>query len=116
MDANANGAQHGFLLGKGVFTSFDFPGAAGTRAQGINILGHIVGGWSDDPECPGCFAHAFLLTPHGFKNLEVPGALETVAYGINDLGQIVGSYFGEDEVLHGYVRDRDRNLEDDGND
>ena len=116
VDANPNGAQHGFLLARGVFTSFDFPGAAGTRAQGINILGHIVGGWSDDPECPGCFVHAFLLTPHGFEDLEVPAAFETVAYGINDLGQIVGSYFGEDEVLHGYVRDRDRSLEDDVND
>ena len=112
----ANGLAHGFLQAWGVFTSFDFPGAAGTRAQGINILGHIVGGWSDDPDCPVCSTHAFLLTPHGFQNLEVPGALETVAFGINDLGQIVGSYFGEDEVLHGYVRDRDRNLEDDGND
>ena len=112
----ANGVSHGFLLVRGVFTSFDFPGAAGTRAQGINILGHIIGGWSDDPECSVCSTHAFLVTPHGFRNLEAPGALETLAYGINDLGQIVGSYLDEDEVLHGYVRDRDRDLVDDGND
>jgi uncharacterized membrane protein len=78
------------------------------------MVGQIVGIWSGDPDCPGCFTGAFRLTPHGFQNLEAAGASETVAYGINDLGQIVGSYFGEDEVLHGYVRDRDRSLDDDG--
>ncbi len=102
---DTSGVFHGFLLKKGVFTSIDPPGAAGARAFGINILGHIVGGWTDDPECPDCFVKAFLLTPRGFETLEFPDALETVANGINTRGQIVGEYFGEDEVYHGFQRD-----------
>ncbi|MGH8865932.1 MAG: hypothetical protein ACREVZ_15015, partial [Burkholderiales bacterium] len=102
---DTSGALHGFLLKKGVFTSIDPPGATGAEATGINILGHIVGGWTDDPECSHCFTHAFLLTPRGFKELAFPTALETVANGINAAGQIVGSYFGEDETFHGFLRD-----------
>jgi hypothetical protein len=71
---------------------------------GINVLGHIVGGWTDDPECPNCFTKAFLLTPDGFENLEFPDAYETLAHGINTTGQIVGDYFGQDEIFHGFVR------------
>jgi uncharacterized membrane protein len=96
---------HGFLLNNGVFTSVDPPGATGARALGINILGRIVGGWSEDPDCPDCFTRAFLLTPRGFADLEVPGAFETVANGINAVGQIVGTYLGEDENVHGFLRD-----------
>jgi hypothetical protein len=32
--------QHGFLLGNGVFTPIDFPGAALTQALGINAAGY----------------------------------------------------------------------------
>ncbi len=42
----AQGA-HGFLLSRGNFTSFDFPGARGTNAFGINSRGDIVGGYLD---------------------------------------------------------------------
>ena len=98
---------HGFLLRNGAFTSIDVPGAVGTRAFGINLVGQIVGGWTDDPDCPDCFVKGFLLTHRGFETLEVPDALETVAWGINTLGQIVGDYFGEDEVFHGFLRSGD---------
>ena len=76
---DTSGGVHGFLLKKGAFSSIDFPGAVGTRAFGINTRGHIVGGWSGDPECGDCFVNAFLLTPRGFTNLAFPNALETVA-------------------------------------
>src|SRR6185295_11167834 len=103
---DTSGVSHGFLLKKGVFTSIDPRGAAGARAAGINIFGHIVGLWTDDPSCSDCFTKAFLRTPRGLEELKFPGALETVAYGINAVGQIVGGYLGKDDVFHGYLRDR----------
>ena len=104
-----DGKPHGFLLKKGVFTSIDAPGAEGTRAFGINLRGHIVGGWTDDPECSDCFTQAFLLTPHGFEFLEFIDAdgtvaAETVARGINVKGQIVGHiYDAEADVFRGFL-------------
>lgn len=104
-----DGVPHGFHLRKGVFTPIDAPGAAGTRAFGINLRGHIVGGWTDDAGCPDCFTQAFLLTRLGFEFLEftdVAGtvAAETVAFGVNVKGQIVGHYFDEeDETFHGFL-------------
>jgi len=36
-------ACHGFLLSKGVLTTFDYPGASDTYAASINEFGTIVG-------------------------------------------------------------------------
>jgi uncharacterized membrane protein len=41
-------ALHGFVFSKGVFTTLDVPGAAGTVAFGINDAGDIVGGYTDE--------------------------------------------------------------------
>jgi uncharacterized membrane protein len=40
---DGNGAQHGYLLEQGRFTTVDVPGAAATDAFGINDRGQIVG-------------------------------------------------------------------------
>jgi uncharacterized membrane protein len=101
-----NGVPHGFVLKKGGYISIDVPDATGTNAFGVNAQGDIVGGWTDDPECPDCFTRAFLLTRGGFQELAFPGALETVANGINASGQVVGIYFAEDETFHGFLLDR----------
>ena len=104
--ADASGVTHGFLFKNAVFTSIDVRGATSTRAAGINIFGHIVGLWADDPACIDCFTKAFLLTPRGLEKFRFPGALETTAYGINAQGQIVGQYSGKDGVSHGFLRHR----------
>jgi probable HAF family extracellular repeat protein len=50
--------QHGFILSKGVFTTFDAPGAEGlTAAADINDEGIIVGEFG-----PG-FNQGFIATP-----------------------------------------------------
>ena len=93
-----------FVLKKGGYQSIDVPGAAHTRAFGVNVQGDIVGGWTPDG-CDDCFTRAFLLTRRGFEELEFPGALETVANGINALGQVVGRYVADDGSVHGFLRD-----------
>jgi uncharacterized membrane protein len=40
-------AGHGFLLNKGTFTSFDFPGALATAPLDINEAGQVVGFYKD---------------------------------------------------------------------
>jgi uncharacterized membrane protein len=101
-----DGIPHGFSLKDGVYRSIDAPGATGTRAFGVNPLGHTVGSVSFDEECSDCFSKGFLLTEKGFKFLEVPGAEETHARGINFSGQIVGFYYDAlTETNHGFLLD-----------
>ena len=70
------------------FTSFDFPGAMLTNAQGINPEGDIVGFYLDTAGSQ----HGFLLRNGEFRELNFPDAEGTAARGINPGGQIVGSY------------------------
>jgi uncharacterized membrane protein len=56
---NMLGNLHGLLLSEGVYTTFDFPGAHGTAAFGINDHGVIVGSYQDSF---GRF-HGYLRTP-----------------------------------------------------
>jgi uncharacterized membrane protein len=51
--------EHAYLLRNGVFTSFDFPGATGTGAGGINPDGTIVGVYFDTAG----HLHGFIRTP-----------------------------------------------------
>src|SRR5215470_867544 len=75
------------------FSSFDYPGAFLTVANGINNNGDIVGGYQLSPDfLPNS---AYLLGRGGAFttiNLPVLDAFRTVANGINDSGTIVGYY------------------------
>jgi len=57
---DANGLLHGFLMGRGAFSTIDFPGAGQTSAWGINSAGQIVGNYSI---VPGGVPHGFLAQP-----------------------------------------------------
>ncbi len=57
---NAAGHLHGFVLSRGEFTSFDFPGAViATTATGINPRGDILGAYRD----PSGKVHSYLRRP-----------------------------------------------------
>jgi probable HAF family extracellular repeat protein len=61
----------------------------GTRAQGINDQGQIVGFYVDSSGA----THGFLYSGGAYTTLDDPlGTGGTFAQGINDQGQIVGSY------------------------
>ncbi len=57
---DAGGAEHGFLVVKGNFTSFDFPGAMDTAPFGINAADQIVGRYDNADGS----SHGFLAEPN----------------------------------------------------
>jgi len=92
---NGNGAQHGFTLVSGTYTSLDYPGAALTWTGGLNNAGEIVGTYVDTS---GVY-HGYLLSGGTYTSIDPPGSLQTFANGINDSGVIVGWYCSTSECV-----------------
>jgi len=95
-DARGDKNVHGFLLRGGTFLSFDFPGAAGTVAEGIDANDDIVGFYTDNVgNNTGTGAnnrHGFLLRSGAFTAIDFPGAGSTEAWRINSNGEVLGRY------------------------
>lgn len=87
----------------GDFVTVDVPGAAVTRAMGINADGAVVGDFTDSAGKQ----HGFLLRGGTFTTLDYPGAAKTQAKGINSQGDIVGARFddnsGAPSAEHGFL-------------
>jgi probable HAF family extracellular repeat protein len=91
--------RHGFLRSsKGVFTTFNVPGAVLTIGEGINNAGTIVGVYvlADGSE------HGFVRTNGVFMTVDVPNSSNTAINSINANGQIVGSY-DDSNGTHGFL-------------
>jgi hypothetical protein len=73
---------------KGVFTSFDPPGAVSSTASTVNPSGAVVGAYADAKGV----THGYLLYHHRFVTIDFPGSLFTFAGGNNPEGDIVGAY------------------------
>jgi probable HAF family extracellular repeat protein len=97
--------DHGVMMFGGNLTVFDFPGAYGTSASGVNDASQIVGTYVDlVNEWPGYRYHGYIKEGATFTSIDYPGALFTFASGINGLGQIVGSFQDRYGYLHGFVK------------
>jgi uncharacterized membrane protein len=95
---DANGG-HGFLLHKGVFTSFDQPfGGNLTNPYAINKQGMIVGMYQVQG-----VNHGFVLNNGVFAQLDFPGAIDTDLYSINDNLDIVGDYTTDGATWHSFL-------------
>jgi|SRR6267154_1271105 len=70
------------------FTAFNFPGASGTRATGLNDRGDIVGDYRDSSGVP----HGYLLSHGTFTSFDPPGSVLTRGLAINNLG-VIGGHF-----------------------
>src|SRR3989338_2989153 len=79
------------------FTYLDVPGAAGTRAVGINDTGSVAGYYWD-----GTGVHGFTYNGSSYSSLNVPGATGTAAFGINDTGSVAG-YYWDGTGVHGFT-------------
>jgi uncharacterized membrane protein len=84
-------ACHGFLLSKGVLTTFDYPGASDTYAADINQSGTIIGDW-DLYDAQGNFLYeqGFTYKNGNFTELTYPGSGDTSPVGNNDFNIVVG--------------------------
>jgi hypothetical protein len=90
---------HGFVHNVGSFSAIDFPGATGTDAFGINVLGQIVGLYFDST---GSF-RGFLDNGGSFSTIDFPGSRFTQADSINNSGYIVGVYTDMLGSQHGFL-------------
>ena len=87
------------FLSKGVFTTFDAPGAFLTYVFGTNSEGDLVGTHFDvDP----AHSAAFVLSKGQFTTL-LYGTRQNEAHGINARGDVVGWFFGFFQGTHGFL-------------
>jgi hypothetical protein len=115
---DATNANHGFLRDKkGVITTYDVPDAGtgpgqGTFGGGLTPNGTIMGNYFDSDN----LSHGFVLDKKGvFTTFDaphagnVPGSFPpqgTYPFGLNTNGAITGWYVDEENVNHGFVRDK----------
>jgi hypothetical protein len=81
-----SGVTHGFVLKKGVFTSFDPPGSTSTTPNWISPQGVIVGGYIDASGAN----HGFILEGGKYTTVDFPGAAGTILTSLNPSGQMSG--------------------------
>lgn len=85
---DSSGDTHGFMLEKGIFTTFDPPGSVYTAPIWISPQGTIVGGYYDSD----FVQHGFILAGGAYSVVDYPGAVSTQLDGISPSGEIVGTY------------------------
>ena len=102
---DAVGAQHGFLLSRGQFTTIDVPGALATIARGISPTGDIVGQYTaplssaplgSPAYCPAAGSTAcikgFLYSQGEFSTVLFPGHPGAIPGRITPDGSMYGCY------------------------
>jgi probable HAF family extracellular repeat protein len=94
------GAEAGFSLNQGTYTTLMVPNALTTQAFGINASGQIVGSYNSTSLAT---TNGFLLSSGTYTTLTAPGSQSTTAAGINASGQIVGSYTDASGNNHGFL-------------
>jgi hypothetical protein len=108
-----NVVSHAYIEQKGLFTSFDAPGAGsgqgldqGTTACAISDNGTIVGQFAD----ANSVIHGFIRSPLGFfTQVDAPGAgtgpgQGTYVTNVNLAGATAGFYFDANFVSHSFER------------
>jgi probable HAF family extracellular repeat protein len=102
---------HGYVLDRGVYTQFDYPGATFTQAWDVSPSGTVVGYFEP------VTSHGFVLDDDGFTQVDVPGATWTRIFGINPQEDMVGVYADAANRMHGFVlRETDTDEDDDDED
>jgi hypothetical protein len=92
--------NHSFTVSKkGVFTSFDPPGAVSSTASTVNPSGAVVGAYTDS----GGVTHGYLRYHGKFTTIDFPGAIFTFAGGNNPEGAVIGLYTDSAKVSHAFL-------------
>jgi hypothetical protein len=92
--------NHSFVVSKkGVFTTFDPPGAVSSTASTVNPSGAVVGAYTDS----GGVTHGYLRYHGTFTTIDFPGAIFTFGGGNNPEGDIIGAYTDTANVTHSFL-------------
>jgi hypothetical protein len=92
--------NHSFVVSKkGIFKSFDPPGAVSSTASTVNPSGAVVGAYVDS----GGVTHGYLLYHGTFTTIDFPGGIFTFAGGNNPEGDVVGAYTDTSNVTHSFL-------------
>jgi len=110
-DDLSSGSSVGFVLNRGTYTLFSYPGSASTVARGISNTGLVTGFATS-----GSTQIGFIYDPasNTFTGITFPDGNVVYAQGINGRGQVVGSvrllsnaaYQGSPPGHYGYLRER----------
>ena len=96
----ATTTNHSFTVSKkGVFSSFDPPGAISSQASTVNPSGTVVGFYVDGSGV----GHGYQLYHGTFTTIDYPGAVFTFAGANNPEGDIVGLYFDTAGLGHSFL-------------
>ncbi len=103
-DGYTDGVQHGFRRdARGLFTTIDVPGTAGTHLNKRNDRGQFVGRYYQTFQPGGGAPFRGLLLDGGrLVRIDGPGGRQAQALGINNRGQVVGEYQTPDGRYHGF--------------
>jgi uncharacterized membrane protein len=108
--ADANEAQHGFVMRGRRVTMIDHPRAAqapnvtGTRVVGIDDHGRLVGSYGDEAG----LIHAWKWEDGRFTDIEPPGGLQAEASEIDNRGRVIGRYLDATPKLRSFLLYRGR--------
>jgi hypothetical protein len=92
--------NHSFTVSKkGVFTSFDPPGAVSSTASTVNPSGTVVGAYRDS----GGVTHGYQLYHGTFTTNDFPGSIFTFDGGNNPEGNIIGAWTDTGNVTHAFL-------------
>ncbi len=108
------GRGRAYLLDRGDFVPFDFPGSVFTAGWDINPARRAVGVYQD----AGGRFHGFVVDRHwNFDTIDYPSATGTRVFGINSRGELVGNYVDAANKTHGFLarrQDEGENDEEEG--
>jgi len=102
---DASATFHSFVRSRsGTFTSFDPPGATGSEAAVVSLLGVVVGSYDTASE-PTCSTQCdgYLLAHGNYTTISYPGSSFTFAGGANIWNTVVGIYVDSAGNGHGYI-------------
>jgi probable HAF family extracellular repeat protein len=102
---DASATFHSFVRSRsGTFTSFDPPGATGSEAAVVSLLGVVVGSYDTASE-PTCSTQCdgYLLAHGNYTTITYPGSSFTFAGGANVWNTVVGIYVDSAGNGHGYI-------------
>jgi uncharacterized membrane protein len=93
------------MLDGGIYTTVDYPGAAGTVLTSLNPSGEMSGYTCSEATCSFRPFHSFTVSKRGVFSATFDPSLadSSTASTVNASGTVVGAYHTSDGNTHGYV-------------